>query len=220
MRALSKRETAAARRARAARIVEGLRALYPEADCELIHASALELLVATILSAQCTDQRVNLVTPALFARYRTAADYANADPAELETLIHATGFFRNKAKSIIGLGRALVDRHGGRVPEHMDQLVELPGVGRKTANVLLCAWFRRPAIPVDTHVQRLAGRLALTSETDPVKIELALQNVLAEADWSFTATALIWHGRRVCFARNPQCSACSLSPLCPFPPRA
>jgi endonuclease III len=217
MKTAPRKETASARKARAARIVAGLKALYPDADCELTHASALELLVATILSAQCTDQRVNLVTPALFARYRTAADYANAVPAELESLIHATGFFRNKAKSIIGLGRALVERHGGRVPERMDQLVELPGVGRKTANVLLGTWFRRPAIPVDTHVQRLVGRLALTSETDPVKIELALQDLLPEADWSFASTALIWHGRRVCFARNPQCGTCRLSPQCPFP---
>jgi endonuclease III len=219
MKAATKQETAAARKARAAGIVAGLKALYPDADCELTHASALELLVATILSAQCTDQRVNLVTPALFARYRTAADYADADPAELESLIHSTGFFRNKAKSIIGLGRALVEKHGGRVPERMDQLVELPGVGRKTANVLLGTWFRRPAIPVDTHVQRLVGRLALTTETDPVKIELALQQVLAESDWSFTATALIWHGRRVCSARNPRCGACALSTLCPYPAR-
>jgi endonuclease III len=217
MSAAPKRETGPARKARAAKIVEGLRALYPDADCELTHASALELLVATILSAQCTDQRVNAVTPKLFARCRSAADYASADAGELETLIHSTGFFRNKAKSIIGLGKALVERHGGEVPRDMDELVELPGVGRKTANVLLGTWFRQPAIPVDTHVQRLAGRLALTSETDPVKIEVALQNVLAESDWSFAATALIWHGRRVCFARNPQCAACALSRHCPFP---
>jgi endonuclease-3 len=157
------------------------------------------------------------VTPALFDRYRNAADYASAEPAELEALIHATGFFRNKAKSIIGLGRALVERHAGEVPKDMDDLVELPGVGRKTANVLLCTWFRQPAIPVDTHVQRLATRLGLTTETDPVKIERALQHALAERDWSFAATALIWHGRRVCSARNPQCDRCALRPDCPFP---
>jgi endonuclease-3 len=217
MRPAAKNETASERKARAARLVAGLAKLYPDADCELTHGSALELLVATILSAQCTDQRVNLVTPALFKTYRSAADYANADPAELEALIHSTGFFRNKAKSIIGLGRALMERHGGEVPTAMDELVELPGVGRKTANVLVCTWFRRPAIPVDTHVQRLAGRLGLTTETDPVKIELALQDVLAERDWSFAATALIRHGRRVCFARKPQCDGCTLRRDCPFP---
>jgi len=211
--------SASATATRLSRIVSGLKSLYPGADCELNHTSALELLVATVLSAQCTDQRVNSVTPALFATYRTAKDYAQADPARLEELIHATGFFRNKAKAIIGLARAIVDEHGGEVPEAMDDLVALPGVGRKTANVLRSVWFRRPAIPVDTHVQRLALRLGLSKETDPVKIELALQKILPEQDWSFTATALIWHGRRVCFARNPQCAACALSSDCPFPKR-
>ena len=201
---------------RARRIVSGLRKLYPEAETELTHRSALELLVATILSAQCTDQRVNLVTPALFAKYKTARDFAAADRAELESLIHSTGFFRNKAKSIIGLGRALVASHGGRVPESMDELVKLPGVGRKTANVLISAWFRRPAIPVDTHVQRVSRRLGLTKETDPVKIESALQKLLPESEWSFAATALIFHGRRVCLARSPQCAVCTLSRDCAY----
>jgi endonuclease-3 len=209
----------AALTARASRIVAGLKSLYPDAECELTHRSALELLVATILSAQCTDQRVNMVTPALFARYKTVRDYAEADPAELEALIRSTGFFRNKAKAIIGLARALIADHGGEVPDAMDDLVKLPGVGRKTANVLLSVWFHRPAIPVDTHVQRLAGRLELTKETDPVAIELALQKVFPEAEWSFASTALIWHGRRVCFARNPQCVSCALRPDCPFPKR-
>ena len=202
---------------RAARIVSRLKALYPEAGCELKHKSALELLIATILSAQCTDSRVNMVTPALFAKLKTVRDYADADPAELEALIHATGFFRNKAKAIIGLARALLADHGGEVPEAMDDLVKLPGVGRKTANVVLSVWFGRPAIPVDTHVQRLAGRLGLTKKTDPVEIEMALQKLVPEADWSFAATALILHGRRVCFARNPQCATCALRPDCPFP---
>jgi endonuclease-3 len=205
--------------ARAARVVAGLRRLYPDAACELRHTNALELLVATILSAQCTDQRVNRVTPALFAKYETAADYAKADPAQLELLIRSTGFFRNKAKAIIGLGRALVREHGGKVPGTMPELVALPGVGRKTANVLLSVWFGRPAIPVDTHVQRLAGRLELTEETDPVKIETALQKILPERDWSFASTALILHGRRVCFARNPACDICALRADCPFPRR-
>ena len=202
---------------RAARLVAGLKTLYPDADCELNHESALELLVATILSAQCTDQRVNMVTPALFAKYKSAAEYAQADASELEALIHSTGFFRNKAKAIIGLGRELVAGHGGRVPKTMDELVRLPGVGRKTANVVLSVWFSQPAIPVDTHVQRLAGRMKLTKETDPVRIELALQKVFEEKDWSFASTALIWHGRRMCFARNPKCDACALRPDCPFP---
>ena len=201
----------------AARLVAKLKQLYPEADCELRHKDALELLVATILSAQCTDQRVNLVTPALFAKYKTAADYAKADPSELEALVHSTGFFRNKAKAIIGLARKLVEKHGGEVPDTMDELVGLPGVGRKTANVVLSVWFHQPSIPVDTHVQRLAARMQLTKETDPVGIELALQKVFAKEDWSFAATALIWHGRRVCSARNPQCAACALAADCPFP---
>ena len=211
--------SAASQAARVTRLVAGLKRVYPDADCELNHGSALELLIATILSAQCTDQRVNTVTPALFAKYPTARDYANAYPAQVEELVHATGFFRNKAKAIIGLAQALVETHGGEVPDTMDDLVKLPGVGRKTANVLLSVWFRRPAIPVDTHVLRLAGRLGLTKELDPVKIEFALRKILPEEDWSFAATALIWHGRRVCFARNPSCETCALSADCPFPKR-
>jgi endonuclease-3 len=214
-----RRMTAKERVARAARIVAGLRKLYPDAGCELRHRSALELLVATILSAQCTDQRVNQVTPALFRTYRSAADYAAADRAELESIIHSTGFFRNKAKSIIGLGRALVAEHEGRVPDSMEELVRLPGVGRKTANVVLSVWFEKPAIPVDTHVIRLAGRLGLTRKTDPIEIEKALQALLPESDWSFASTALIWHGRRMCHARKPACERCAIRPDCPFPLR-
>jgi len=206
----------AATEVRARRIVSRLKKLYPDADTELAHRSALQLLVATILSAQCTDQRVNMVTPALFTKYKTARDFAAAKPGELENLIHSTGFFRNKAKSIIGLGRDLVDKHGGKVPEDLEDLVALPGVGRKTANVLISTWFRRPAIPVDTHVQRVSKRLGITDETDPVKIELALQKILPERDWSFTATALIFHGRRVCFARNPRCQECTLRTDCAY----
>ena len=202
---------------RAARLVAGLKKLYPDADCELRHESALELLVATILSAQCTDQRVNMVTPALFSRYRTASELASVDPAELEKIIRPTGFFRNKAKAIVGLGRALVADHKGSVPDTMEELVRLPGVGRKTANVVLSVWFGKPAIPVDTHVQRLVGRMQLSKETDPVKIELALQKILPEADWSFASTALIWHGRRICVARKPLCPVCALRADCPFP---
>ena len=209
--------SAASESARVTRLVAGLKRLYPDANCELNHRSALELLVATILSAQCTDQRVNTVTPAVFARYKTPADYASAEMADIEGLIHATGFFRSKAKAIVGGSRALLERHGGEVPDTMDELVKLPGVGRKTANVLLSVWFHKAAIPVDTHVVRLVARLGLTTETDPVKIEFALQKLLPESDWSFVATALIWHGRRVCFARSPSCDACPLLADCPFP---
>jgi len=159
------KERPEAKRARVARLVAGLRALYPDADCELTHRSALELLVATILSAQCTDERVNKVTPALFARYKTAADYASADPRELETLIHSTGFFRNKAKSIIGLGKALAERHGGHVPDTMEELVTLPGIGRKTANVLLCACSADPRSPWTLTCSVLRG--ASASRTRP-----------------------------------------------------
>ena len=208
------------RRARARRIVRGLHRLYPDADCALHHKNALELLVATILSAQCTDERVNQVTPALFRRYPTASSYAEADPRELEELIRPTGFFRNKARSLKNLGQAVSDGHGGEVPSTMEQLVKLPGVGRKTANVILGTWFGVPGITVDTHVQRLANRrLELTAETDPVKIEFDLQKVLAQEEWTFTSHALIWHGRRVCKARKPDCERCGISEHCPYPMR-
>ena len=210
-------ESSATRKARARKLIRGLRKLYADADCALHHKSALELLVATILSAQCTDKRVNQVTPKLFARYKDARAYADADPDELEKLIHTTGFFRNKTRSILGLGRSLGERHGGEVPQEMEDLVQLPGVGRKTANVLRGSWFGLPGIPVDTHVKRLSGRLALTDETDPVKIEFALQKVFPEKDWTFASHALIWHGRRVCDARRPECDRCALRPDCPFP---
>jgi len=210
-------ESAAELQARARRIVRGLRKLYPDSDCALEHHNALELLVATILSAQCTDVRVNLVTPALFRRFPGAADYADADPAELEDHVRSTGFFRNKARSLKNLGRMLVDDHGGEVPDRMEELVRLPGVGRKTANVLLGSWFGRAAIPVDTHVTRLSGRMELTRETDAVKIEFALQELLPRKDWTFSSHALIWHGRGVCKARTPDCERCSIRPDCPFP---
>ena len=202
-------------RAQARRVVRELRKLYTDADCALKHTSALELLVATILSAQCTDERVNKVTPGLFRRYPTAADYAGADPAELEDCIRSTGFFRNKAKSILGLGRALVARHDGEVPDTMEELFELPGVGRKTANVVLGTWFRKPAIPVDTHVTRLSNRLGLTQLVDPVKIEYALHALTPKTNWTFLSHALIWHGRRVCKARRPDCDGCTLRSFCP-----
>jgi endonuclease-3 len=206
----------AKKRGRGSKIVDGLRSLYPDADCALVHSSPLELLVATILSAQCTDERVNKVTPGLFSAYPDAEAYARAEPPELEEAIRSTGFFRNKAKSLIGLGRALVERHGGEVPDDIELLVKLPGVGRKTANVILGTWFGQPAITVDTHVTRLSNRLGLVDIKDPVKIEFALQKILPEKDWTFASHALIWHGRRICKARKPDCDHCGLRSICPY----
>jgi endonuclease-3 len=205
------------RQKRAKRLIRGLRKLYADADCALDHQNALQLLVATILSAQCTDERVNKVTPKLFARYPDARAYADADPDELEELVRTTGFFRNKARSILGLGRALVERHDGEVPESMEELVKLPGVGRKTANVLRGTWFGLPGITVDTHVKRISRRLELTDQSDPVKIEFALQEVLPEKDWTCASHAIIWHGRQVCNARRPECDRCTLRRDCPHP---
>jgi len=211
------REGVAQRKARAARIVAALKRLYPGADCALHHTSALELLVATILSAQCTDERVNLVTRILFREYPDAAAYASADSNALEGRIRSTGFFRNKARSLRLLGRDLVERHGGQVPDRLEDLVQLSGVGRKTANVVLGTWFKKPAIFVDTHVTRLAGRLDLSGEAGPDRIEADLMGLLPRKDWTFAAHALIWHGRRVCKARKPACHACGLRGDCPFP---
>jgi len=212
-------EPLAQKKTRAKRLIRSLGELYANADCALHHENALQLLVATILSAQCTDERVNQVTPKLFKKYKDARAYAAADPDELEELVRTTGFFRNKTRSILGLGRALVECHNGEVPSEMDELIKLPGVGRKTANVLRGTWFGLPGITVDTHVKRLSGRLGLTDETDPVKIEFALQKVLSEEDWTFASHAIIWHGRRVCRARKPDCDRCTLRPDCPFPER-
>jgi endonuclease III len=209
-------ETPAERRARVRKIIARLARAYPDATCALQHSSALELLVATILSAQSTDARVNMVTPALFARYRTAHDYAAADPRTLEDAIHSTGFFRNKTKSIIGMAQALVERHGGEVPETMADLVALPGVGRKTANVVLGTWFgKNEGIVVDTHVQRLATLLGLTRETQPEKIERDLMALVPRARWTWFSHTLILHGRRVCIARRPRCEECVVNSLCP-----
>ena len=200
-----------------ARAVERLlRKAYPGARCELGHRNAFELAVATILSAQCTDARVNVVTPALFARYPDATAMAAAAQADVEALIRSTGFFRNKAKSIIGMAKALVARHGGEVPRTMAQLVALPGIGRKTANVVLGnAFGLNEGIVVDTHVARLSTRLGLTRETDPVKIERALMPLFPTASWALLAHLLIWHGRRVCVARKPRCAECVLRHICP-----
>ena len=205
--------TALVRRAR--RINRELALLYPDAHIELDFGTPLELLVATILSAQCTDKRVNLVTPVLFGRYRTAADYAAANRDDVEKIIHPCGFFRAKTTSIIGLGEALCDRFGGEVPRRLSDLVTLPGVGRKTANVLLGNAFGIPGITVDTHFGRLARRFGWTSEDDPVKVEHEIGALFPRSEWTILSHRLIWHGRRVCHSRRPACGACGVGPLCP-----
>ena len=204
------------RRARVRTIVRRLRREFPEAECALDHSSPLELLVATILSAQCTDVRVNLVTPIVFAKYRSAGDYAAADPRRLEKEIQSTGFFRNKTKSIIGMAQALIERHGGLVPDTMEELVALPGVGRKTANVVLGnAFGKNEGVVVDTHVQRLSGLLRLSSEKTPEKIERDLMALVPRKDWTIFSHLLILHGRKTCIARRPRCEACTINRWCP-----
>ncbi len=205
--------TALVRRAR--RINRELARLYPDAHIELNFTSPLELLVATILSAQTTDHRVNEVTPVLFARYRTAADYAAADLAELEQVIQSAGFFRVKARTLIALGQALCDRFGGEIPDTLEELVTLPGVGRKTANVVLGDAFGKPGLTVDTHVARLARRFGWTAQKDPDKIEQDVAALLPRQEWTAASHRIIWHGRRVCHARSPACGACGVARLCP-----
>ncbi|HTJ46987.1 MAG TPA: endonuclease III [Kofleriaceae bacterium] len=195
---------------------KGLATLWPDAHCELDHANAFQLLCATILAAQSTDKLVNTVTPKLFARWHDAHALAAADPGELEQMIHATGFFRMKARSLLGMARALVERHGGEVPRDMDALVALPGVGRKTANVIRGAvWKLADGVVVDTHVTRLSQRLGLSANNEAAKIEQDLMRVLPEDEWISFADRLIWHGRRICFARKPDCEHCLLAPNCP-----
>ena len=205
--------TALVRRAR--RIARELAVLYPDVHTELNFETPLELLVATILSAQTTDKSVNLVTPTLFARYPTAADYASADREELEKIIQSTGFYRAKTTSLIGLGQALCERFGGEVPGKLKDLVTLPGVGRKTANVVLGNAFGVPGITVDTHFGRLARRFGWTPDTDPVKVEAQVATLIPRKDWTDLSQRMIWHGRRVCHARRPACGACGLARLCP-----
>ena len=193
-----------------------LRRAYSDAHTELDFETPLQLLMATILSAQCTDKRVNMVTPLLFRTFPTAAALADADPEKLEEMIKSTGFFRNKTKSLIGLGKALVERHNGEVPDSMEELVKLPGVGRKTANVILGnAFGKNEGVVVDTHVGRLSNRLGLSKETDPVKIEQDLMPLFPREDWALLAHVLIFHGRRVCVARAPKCEICVLNDICP-----
>jgi endonuclease III len=205
--------TALVRRAR--RINRELARVYPDAHTELNFTTPLELLVATILSAQSTDRLVNMVTPVLFARYRTAADYAAANREDIEKIIHSTGFFRAKTTSLIGLGQALCDRFGGEVPSRLRDMVTLPGVGRKTANVVLGNAFGVPGITVDTHFARLARRFGWTTQTDPVKIESEVGALFPRSEWTMLSHRLIWHGRRVCHARRPACGACEVARLCP-----
>lgn len=209
-------ESVSARQGRAAALTEVLRRVYPDVHCELEHRTALELLVATILSAQCTDKMVNRVTTTLFQKYRTAADYAQSPPGVLEADIQSLGFFRNKARSIRAACQRLISEHGGEVPSTMEALTELAGVGRKTANVVLGTAFGIQAgIVVDTHVRRLAGRLRLTREVDPEKIERDLTALVPAQDWTLFSHWLIWHGRRCCRARRPDCGACPIRSHCP-----
>jgi endonuclease III len=210
------RESVAAKRDRAAEIVRRLHAEYPDAKCSLDHRNPYELLTATILSAQCTDDRVNMVTPALFRRYPTPADMADARTEDLEELIRSTGFFRNKAKSLLGMAAALSERHDGQVPADMDTLVDLPGVGRKTANVVLGnAFGLNVGVVVDTHVRRLSGRLGLTKQTDPEKIEPDLMKLIERDEWTDVPHLFIYHGRAVCKAPTPRCELCVLADICP-----
>lgn len=212
MRSQSSLSDAAARRGK--RILSILEGAMPEAKVELDSNNPLELLVATILSAQCTDERVNMVTPHLFAMYRTAAEYAQADQTELETLIRSTGFFKSKARHLIGCGKVLEGKFGGIVPGTMEELIQLPGVGRKTANVILGSYFGQPAVVVDTHVKRVANRLGLTTSQDPDQIERDLQGILPKPKWTSGAQRLLLHGRYVCQSRSPQCDRCVIYEQC------
>ena len=211
-RAVGKPRTPAAR---SREVAKRLATLYPAAECELEHKNAFELLAATILSAQCTDARVNMVTPALFAKYPTADDLAVANPTDVEELVRSTGFYQTKARNLIGMARSVVERFDGNVPTELDDLVTLPGVGRKTGNVLRSVVFDLPGLAVDTHVGRLSRRLGLTTEEDPVKVEMALNPFVPPLERGEFSLRLILHGRRVCDARKPACDRCVLADLCP-----
>jgi endonuclease III len=202
-------------KARAAVVIERLAQEYPDAECALVHENAFQLLAATILSAQTTDENVNKVTPQLFAKYPTPRDLAHADPEDVESIVHSTGFFRSKTKSLLGMARKLDEDFGGEVPTELDDLVKLPGVGRKTGNVVRSVAFDLPGLPVDTHVGRLSRRLKLTNETDPVKAELDLNALVPPEERGRFSLRVILHGRRVCFARKPNCWDCVLVDICP-----
>jgi endonuclease III len=208
---LTKDKSAAAKR-----ILEKLEPLYPDATTELLHEDPFELLIATILSAQCTDKRVNIVTPALFKRYRTAGDFAKADTDELIGFIRSTGFFNNKAKAIIAVSKELDSRFSGLVPKDLDTLVSLPGVGRKTANVVLAHAYGIPGVTVDTHVQRLSLLIGLSKHDDPVKIEFDIRALVPEEKWTLFSDLLIHHGRSVCVARKPRCAECAINSVCDY----
>jgi endonuclease III len=208
-------ETPIGRKRRARKIAKLLAVTHPDAHCELDFETPLQLAVATILSAQATDKKVNEVTPTVFARYRTAAEYAAADRAELEEILRPTGFYRAKTDSLIKLGQALVERYGGAVPNRLVDLVSLPGIGRKTANVILGNAFGIPGITVDTHFRRLVNRFGWVQEDDPVKIESQVADLIEKRDWTMLSHRIIFHGRRVCHARKPACGACSLAEMCP-----
>lgn len=200
---------------RAKEVASRLAELYPGAECELTHSNPYELLAATILSAQCTDVRVNMVTPALFAKYPTPQDLADAHLGDVEQIVRSTGFYQSKAKNLIGMARAVMERFNGEIPHELDDLVTLPGVGRKTGNVLRSVVFDLPGLAVDTHVGRLSRRLGLTTEEDPVKVEKVLNGFLPPPEWGRFSLRLILHGRRVCDARKPRCDICELEDICP-----
>ena len=209
------RESAKAKKLRAQKMYRILRKTYPNVRCELNFETPLQLLVATVLSAQCTDKRVNMVTANLFKRYSTVDDFAEVDLRELQTLIKSTGFFRAKARNIKGLANVIINDFGGKVPKTLEELVTLPGVGRKTANVVLGHAFHTPGITVDTHFGRLSRRFGWTKEKDPVKVEFAVMELIPRREWTNLSQRMIWHGRRICFARNPACGACPLAKNCP-----
>jgi endonuclease-3 len=212
------RETKAARSQRALKIVDALFAAHPDAHCALDYDDPFQLLCATILSAQCTDKMVNTVTPALFERFGTPDLLARAEATELHELIRSTGFYRNKSKSLVGMARAVVERHAGQIPDRLEELVKLPGVGRKTANVILGNAFGVPGLVVDTHVGRIAVRLGLTKESDAVKVERELMPLVPQESWTQFSHTMIFHGRRICDARKPKCDECTLRSLCPYKP--
>jgi endonuclease III len=209
--------TITANKERAKKVFDLLDAEYPDAECSLDHTNPLELMVATILSAQCTDARVNKVTPALFKAFKSAEDYATRPLDELKKYIQTCGFYHNKAKNIQANGKILVAKHGGEVPQSLEELIELPGVGRKTANVVLGTCFNIPGVVVDTHCGRLTRRLGFTKNTDPVKVEKDLMKIWEHKNWSLFSHFMVFHGREICQSRSPKCSQCSLRNLCPFP---
>lgn len=212
------RETQTKRKQRVKKILKNLHQDYPNAHCELNFENALQLMVGVILSAQCTDVRVNMVTPALFKKYKTPADFAASPPGVLETEIRSTGFFNNKAKNIRGACKRIVEVYGGQMPDTMEELLTLPGIARKSANVILGSIFNKSeGIVVDTHVLRLTKKLGLTRNENPVKVEQDMMELVPKEEWNFFSHGIVWHGRRVCYARKPECYRCSLEKLCPFP---